>query len=450
MLPGAQEYHMSEQIPTQAPTPAPVEANPVDLLQQGQSDLLHLENIRELVFSDEARHEQLHSWAKQEPETSLQAGMAWWILGDHDRALKAFEAHPDATGVKALRGLSLAGKSRAKEALELLTHPATPDEGKAKAVALATLVGQGGIDKSEIQALLDNPGSLAGSPILDFLTGLLHERSLEIDLAVDAYLRCHDRDPNFRENLFRLARLLELKGSDEEALELYENYCKLGPANVAVLMNLGILYEDMGEWRNAELCFNEAVKLDPNNQRALLYLEDTMASMVMHYDEDQERREDKRNAILRMPVTDFELSVRSRNCLAKMGIQTLGDLVRKTEVELLSYKNFGETSLFEIQEILTSKNLRLGMDPNELLPENFGKVAPSEDNYDVDDPRARPITNLELSVRSRRVIEQFKLRTIGDICLKTEAELMACPNFGQTSLNEIKSKLDDLGLSLKS
>ncbi len=445
---------MSEQIPSQitsgTPTGAPTEANPVDLLKQGQSDLLHLQKIRELVFSDEGRHEQLHSWAKQEDESSLLVGMAWWILGDHERALVALEANAEATGVKALRGFSLVGNSRPKEALEVLANPTTPDEGKAKAVALAALVGQGGMDKSEIQTLLDNPGPLAGSPVLDFLTGLLHERNLEIDLAVDAYLLCHDRDPNFRENLFRLARLLELKGSDEEALELYENYCKLGPTNIAVLMNLGILYEDMGEWRNAELCFNEAVKLDPMNERARLYLDDTMASMVMHYDEDQERREDKRNAILRMPVTDFELSVRSRNCLAKMGIQSLGDLVRKTEAELLSYKNFGETSLFEIQEILTSKNLRLGMDPNELLPENFGKVPPSEDDYDVDDPRARPITNLELSVRSRRVIEQFKLRTIGDICLKTEAELMACPNFGQTSLNEIKSKLDDLGLSLKS
>jgi len=437
---------MSEQIPT----PAPTESSPVDLLKQGQSDLLHLQKIRELVFSDENRHELLHSWAKQESETALQTGMAFWILGDHDKALTALEANPDATGARALRGLSLAGNSRAKEAVELLANPTTPDEGKAKAIALAALVGQGGVDKSEIQKLIDNPGPLAGGAVIDFLQGLLHERNLEIDLAVDSYLRCHDRDPAFRENMFRLARLLELKGSDEEALELYENYCKLGPANVSVLMNLGILYEDMGEWRNAELCFNEALKLDPLNERATLYLEDTMASMVMHYDEDQERREDKRNAILRMPVTDFELSVRSRNCLAKMGIQSLGDLVRKTEAELLSYKNFGETSLFEIQEILTSKNLRLGMDPNELLPENFGNQPSEEDEYDADDPRARPITNLELSVRSRRVIEQFKLRTIGDICLKTEAELMACPNFGQTSLNEIKSKLDDLGLSLKS
>ena len=69
----------------------------------------------------------------------------------------------------------------------------------------------------------------------------------------------------------------------------------------------------------------------------------------MYYDEDQERREDKRNKILRTPINDFELSVRSRNCLAKMGVHTLGDLVKKTEPELLSYKNFGETSLQEIK-----------------------------------------------------------------------------------------------------
>ena len=68
---------------------------------------------------------------------------------------------------------------------------------------------------------------------------------------------------------------------------------------------------------------------------------------------------------------------------------------------------------------------------------------------DMSDPRNRPIAELELSVRSRRVVDMFKLRTIGDLCLKTEAELMACPNFGQTSLNEIKSKLDEFGLALK-
>ena len=64
--------------------------------------------------------------------------------------------------------------------------------------------------------------------------------------------------------------------------------------------------------------------------------------------------------VLSIPVTDFELSVRSRNCLQKMGIMTLGDLCRCTEQELLASKNFGETSLIEIKEMLASKGLRLG------------------------------------------------------------------------------------------
>ena len=61
----------------------------------------------------------------------------------------------------------------------------------------------------------------------------------------------------------------------------------------------------------------------------------------------------------------------------------------------------------------------------------------------------RPITELDLSVRSRRIVDLLKVRTIGDLSSKTEAELLACPNFGQTSLNEIKTKLDELGLSLR-
>src|SRR5207302_9180518 len=63
---------------------------------------------------------------------------------------------------------------------------------------------------------------------------------------------------------------------------------------------------------------------------------------------------------LEIPVTDFELSVRSRNCLKKMNIRTLGDLTRVTEQQLLSSKNFGETSLSEIKEMMGTKGLRLG------------------------------------------------------------------------------------------
>src|ERR1700730_12564982 len=80
----------------------------------------------------------------------------------------------------------------------------------------------------------------------------------------------------------------------------------------------------------------------------------------MYYDEDSDRSGDRRNAVLDIPISDFELSVRSRNCLKKMNLRSLGDLLRTTESELLSYKNFGETSLNEIKALLAQKGLRLG------------------------------------------------------------------------------------------
>src|SRR5262249_60918817 len=88
---------------------------------------------------------------------------------------------------------------------------------------------------------------------------------------------------------------------------------------------------------------------------------DAEASRRQYYDETRERKADLQNAVLRIPVTDFELSVRARNCLQRMNIHTLGDLICKTETDLLSFKNFGETSPQEVKDILALKSLRLGM-----------------------------------------------------------------------------------------
>jgi DNA-directed RNA polymerase subunit alpha len=60
-------------------------------------------------------------------------------------------------------------------------------------------------------------------------------------------------------------------------------------------------------------------------------------------------------------VEELELSVRSYNCLKNANIQTIGELVQKTEAEMLKTKNFGRKSLNEIKEILASMGLGLGM-----------------------------------------------------------------------------------------
>jgi DNA-directed RNA polymerase subunit alpha len=67
------------------------------------------------------------------------------------------------------------------------------------------------------------------------------------------------------------------------------------------------------------------------------------------------------NEKLRQPISELELSVRSANCLEEAKIKTIGDLVQKTEMEMLKYRNFGKKSLAEINNILSSMGLSLGM-----------------------------------------------------------------------------------------
>ncbi len=64
---------------------------------------------------------------------------------------------------------------------------------------------------------------------------------------------------------------------------------------------------------------------------------------------------------LNRSVEELELSVRSYNCLKNANIQTIGELVQKTEAEMLRTKNFGRKSLNEIKEILGNMGLSLGM-----------------------------------------------------------------------------------------
>ena len=71
---------------------------------------------------------------------------------------------------------------------------------------------------------------------------------------------------------------------------------------------------------------------------------------------------------LRLPISELELSVRSANCLKDANIKTIADLVKKTESELLSFRNFGKKSLSEINDLLKVMGIGLGMkvDPKKL------------------------------------------------------------------------------------
>src|SRR5207237_9517991 len=75
----------------------------------------------------------------------------------------------------------------------------------------------------------------------------------------------------------------------------------------------------------------------------------------------EDRKPEIRNDNLNRSVEELELSVRSYNCLKNANIQTIGELVQKSENEMLKTKNFGRKSLNEIKELLSSMGLSLGM-----------------------------------------------------------------------------------------
>ena len=88
------------------------------------------------------------------------------------------------------------------------------------------------------------------------------------------------------------------------------------------------------------------------------------------------------NPLLLKKVDELELSVRSANCLKNDNIVYIGDLVQKTEAEMLRTPNFGRKSLNEIKEVLTTMGLHLGMDLPDWPPENIDDLAKKmEDQY---------------------------------------------------------------------
>ena len=265
---------------------------------------------------------------------------------------------------------------------------------------------------------------------------------------VALYERAVEADRRHSGALFGLAMENDRRGNDEEALQLYQRAAESYPTYVGALLNLGIMYEDFQYYDRAQQCYQRILDHFPDHPRARLYLKDAAASRDMFYDEEALKRQDRMTQMLSVPVSDFELSVRSRNCLQRMGIRTLGDLARTTEAELLSSKNFGETSLVEIREMLASKGLQLGQFAHE-RPEQEAPLDMSHLSAEEQALLNRPISELNLSVRARKCMVRLGLTSIGELVRKTGDDLLECKNFGVTSLNEVKEKLTQYNLKLR-
>jgi DNA-directed RNA polymerase subunit alpha len=85
---------------------------------------------------------------------------------------------------------------------------------------------------------------------------------------------------------------------------------------------------------------------------------------------EQDAEFERIKKVLKTPVDELELSVRSHNCLRAANIKTIADLVRRDEAELLKFRNFGRKSLAELSEIIEAEKLSFGMDVSKYLKDD--------------------------------------------------------------------------------
>ncbi len=122
-----------------------------------------------------------------------------------------------------------------------------------------------------------------------------------------------------------------------------------------------------------------AARILQDQLQIFVYFEESMAAssgpIGQTVAEAEESDANQLNRYLLKKVDELELSVRSANCLKNDNIIYIGDLVQKTEAEMLRTPNFGRKSLNEIKEVLSSMGLRLGMDIPGWPPENIEEMA---------------------------------------------------------------------------
>ncbi len=269
----------------------------------------------------------------------------------------------------------------------------------------------------------------------------------EYEEALTHYNRALEINPSHSNSLFRLAYDYDINGDDEKALEYYLKCIEEVPIHLNAMINLGLLYEDNDDYEKAISCYEAVLTSYPNHEVASLYLKDAKAGIHMLYDEDKVKKQDKETEVLNIPISDFELSVRSKNCLERMNILTLADLTKVTEFELLSYKNFGETSLTEVKNILNQKGLRLGQAVEEINPAELFIDTDTGRDKDI---LSRTISEIEFSNDCRDAILKLGVETISDLISKTEAELLEQNGFAQEYVEEVIDQLIGLGLKLHS
>ena len=144
-------------------------------------------------------------------------------------------------------------------------------------------------------------------------------------------------------------------------------------------------------------------------------------------------------------LSNINLSVRTSNCLYHMGLTTLGELASLSEAELLRQPNFGRKSLNEVKALLSSTE---GLTLREECTDKEDELDFLTIEESISSILLRPVQTLDLTTRASNVMENQGITTVGELVQLTESELLRTPNAGRLTINNLKSVLAQLGLSL--
>ena len=426
------------------------------ILVNGPFGPSEVKQIREAVAREHVNFQRLRDavnelQTKEEPTpaSNVRLGVALFLLGRYFRASEVLKLADGGAMAHFYLAKSLYARGSYLEAVE--SYQSAEKAGYD--------AGQCALGRAEALRYADKPQ--AALQVLDNLFGpvehtadYLYQRGATVAAVggntpevIALYERAVEADRSHPGALFGLALENDRYGNDDAAMEMYKRAAATFPAHVGSLVNLGLLYEDREQYERAAQCYQRVLDSYPDHKRAALYIKDTEATHEQFYDDDAMKKRDRMGQVLGIPVSDFELSVRSRNCLEKMGVTTLGDLCRTSEAELLASKNFGETSLVEIKEMLGSKGLRLGQLATERpVSESFEPEPLSADEQAM---LSKSVADLNLSVRARKCMIRLGINTMSELVRRTGDDLLECKNFGVTSLNEVREKLTAMGLKLR-
>ena len=389
----------------------------LDFKEAFSQDQLSIENINTLkkqVYTTKENHEQLEKKLKtlrssikntndaEAKENTLILGICLWIAGKQEEAIEIL------TELKSRKiACYFLGKchQELKDYEKAIDYFERSKQADTKEFEILIGIAETQRMSGDLQGALKSIEKLSkaydGEASLHYQWANCLDDLGEYEDALAHYNRALEINPSHPDTLFRLAYDFDLSGEDEKALEYYEKCIEEVPLYTNAMINLGIIYEDNGEYEKAVSCYETVLQSYPNHEIAKLYLKDSRAGINMHYDDDKVKKEDIEIEVLNIPISDFELSVRSKNCLERMNIKTLADLTQVSELELLSYKNFGETSLTEITNILNQKGLRLGQAVDEMKHNDIFIDDPgvNEDNLST------PISEMDISKHCKKVVE---------------------------------------------